>query len=158
MNMFNSFISLSKSKTQETRIAPSLGTSTKFVRYLFSPRIAGSINLLEAKLDLTKRCIWYLCQNHHVTFAMENHDDFDNKILSGLYRFHYYASTMWPELVEDYLQCAATETLPQDLISALETLHDQRGQRKVEELDQKEAIEGGHVQAFQQIRTTFPNL
>ncbi|KAK2612783.1 hypothetical protein QQS21_001235 [Conoideocrella luteorostrata] len=92
--------------------------------YINSPHTDGFIDITEATLSLATCCIRYLCQNHHDVEVDE--ENFENNILSGCYRLHYFASDTWLELVAEYLSRNGSEPPSPDLTSALESLNQKR--------------------------------
>jgi hypothetical protein len=93
-------------------------------RYIFNPRANGYIDNTEATLSLAKCCIWYLCQSHHDSWI--THDEIVDNIISGDYRLHNYAVTMWLELVKRYVSLNGSKPLSTELIRALECLTTER--------------------------------
>ncbi|KAK7972207.1 Nacht domain protein [Apiospora saccharicola] len=69
--------------------------------YLFSPQVPGFIQLDLAALDLARRCITYLCQPHHDLDLAD--DQFYEHIRNGDYALDSFASNMWDNLIQYYL-------------------------------------------------------
>ena len=69
-------------------------------------------------------CIQYLCQRHHDPDLLD--DEFLGNVLSGAYRMHEYAVSMWLELVERYVLVADSPALPENLIGLLQLLIEKR--------------------------------
>ncbi|ERF71684.1 hypothetical protein EPUS_08997 [Endocarpon pusillum Z07020] len=88
--------------------------------YIFNPRVDGSIDNTEATLSLAKCCIWYLLQSHFDPRITD--DEVADNIISGKYRLHNFAVTMWSELVKRYISLNGSKSLSTKLISALECL------------------------------------
>ncbi|MCJ1267692.1 hypothetical protein MMC22_007578 [Lobaria immixta] len=88
--------------------------------YIFNPSIDGYIDYTEATLNLTKCCIWYLCQSHHNAWITD--DEITDNIISGDYRLHDYAVTIWLDLVKHYVRLNGSKPLSIELIHALECL------------------------------------
>ncbi|KAL4724605.1 hypothetical protein ACLX1H_008047 [Fusarium chlamydosporum] len=65
--------------------------------YMFNPNIENSISLPDMALDLTLRCLTYLCQDHHDPDLTE--DEVDKMILLGAYRLHHFSSELWLVLI-----------------------------------------------------------
>ena len=95
-----------------------------FLRYIFNPRIDGYIDNTEATLDLAKCCIWYLCHSHYDPWITD--EEITDSIVSGDYRLHEYAVTMWVELIKRYVSLNGSKPLSSELISALECLLTER--------------------------------
>lgn len=132
MNTFTLFISQSKSKyaaSQPKNVEYPL-LSTNLRRYIFNPGIDGYIDNKKATLDLATCCIWYLCQTHHD--AWNSNEEVAANIISGGYRLHEYAVTMWLELVKRYVGLNGSKTLPSVLIQALEGLAADRSNNEFE--------------------------
>ena len=121
MNTSSLFISRSKSmshcKEGCTEIQAPLTNSH---RYIFNPCIDGYIDDTATTLNLAICCIWYLCQRHHDAWISD--DQIAKNIISGDYRLHNYAVTMWLDLVERYVSLNGSKPLHSDLIRALEYL------------------------------------
>ena len=94
------------------------------LRYIFDPSIDGYIDYTEATLSLTKCCIWYLCNSHHDAWITD--DEITSNIISGDYRLHDYAVTMWLDLVKHYVSLNESKPLSSELIRALECLMTER--------------------------------
>ena len=94
------------------------------LRYIFSPHFTGHIELSDATLSLATCCIQYLCQRHHDTDLSD--DELLNNVLSGIYRLHDYSTTMWIDLVEQYIRLAKLATPPKHLINFLRLLIEKR--------------------------------
>jgi len=95
-------------------------------RYIFSPRIDGFIDTTEATLSLATSCIIYLCQRRYGLEILDDKDEVANQILSGGYRFHYFSTTLWLELVERYVRLTRSQVPPKELINLLELLVNER--------------------------------
>jgi hypothetical protein len=93
-------------------------------RYIFNPRIDGYIDNTEATLSLAKCCIWYLRQSHHDSWITD--DEIADNIISGDYRLHTFAVTMWLELVKRYVSLNGSKHMSTELIRALECLAAER--------------------------------
>lgn len=89
-------------------------------RYIFNPRIDGYIDSTAATLNLANCCIWYLCQSHHDTWISD--DEIAKNLISGDYRLHNFAVTMWLDLVERYVSLNGSNPLPSKLTDALDCL------------------------------------
>lgn len=94
--------------------------SADSTRYIFNPRVDGSIDKKEATLSLARCCIWYLLQSHFDPWITEN--DVADSIISGNYRLHNFAVNMWLELVKCYVGLNESKPPSTELISALECL------------------------------------
>lgn len=97
-------------------------------RYMFNPRITSFIDGTAATLDLAKSCIWYLCQSHHDPWVTD--EDIAKNIISGDYKLHNYAATMWIELVKQYVRLTGSKPLSPDLIRTLEYLMTDRSRSR----------------------------
>ncbi|KAI9708610.1 MAG: hypothetical protein M1820_003828 [Bogoriella megaspora] len=87
--------------------------------YFFSPRISGFIDIAEATLSLTICCIAYLCQRYYNEGITS--EEISNFILSGAYRLHNFATTMWFELAGRTITLH-TEDPPKPLTNILQVL------------------------------------
>ncbi|KAF2792115.1 NACHT domain protein [Melanomma pulvis-pyrius CBS 109.77] len=96
--------------------------------YIFSPHIKDSINAADSALSLGICCITYLCQGHHDPEILD--EDIRRNILSGAYRLHDFATTMWLELIERFVCSDSVHILPDELISLLEILMHERNNRQ----------------------------
>lgn len=101
------------------------------LRYICNSRMDGFIDNTVATLDLAQRCIWYLCQSHHDAEVLD--DEIADNIVSGYYRLHSYAETMWLELVKRYVSLNGSKPLSSELIRALEYLVTHRSNSEFEE-------------------------
>ncbi|PNP78625.1 hypothetical protein FNYG_07971 [Fusarium nygamai] len=88
--------------------------------YIFSTKIQSSMTLSEMALDLTIRCVVYMCQDHHDPGLTE--DGINANILWGAYRLHHFSSSFWLDLVHEYLRLSGSETIPDALIDQLRIL------------------------------------
>lgn len=91
---------------------------------MFNPNIENSISLPDMALDLTLRCLTYLCQDHHDPDLTE--DEVDKMILLGAYRLHHFSSELWLVLINRYLVLSDSKTLPETLIAQLRRLFERR--------------------------------
>ncbi|KAI0107251.1 hypothetical protein GGR51DRAFT_559592 [Nemania sp. FL0031] len=94
--------------------------------YIFSDRAPGFIDLQKATLDLTLRCITYLCQDHH-NLSLSDEQVSDN-VISGAYTLDWFATNMWPQLAKTYLNSAERDELQSQLGLRLDLLYSTRGQ------------------------------
>ncbi|KAL6403418.1 NACHT domain protein [Ilyonectria robusta] len=94
--------------------------------YIDDPNVEGFIDTMEATLSLTICCTKYLCQDHHNPWTED--PEFEENVISGDYRLHYYATSTWLELTERYLSLAGSKAPPPQLINALENLDGARSQ------------------------------
>ncbi|KAL9567379.1 hypothetical protein ACKAV7_008454 [Fusarium commune] len=92
--------------------------------YIFSTKIQNSITLSETALDLTIRCVVYMCQDHHDPDLTE--DEIDANMLWGAYRLHHFSSSFWLDLINEYLTLSGSETIPHTLIDQLRILLETR--------------------------------
>lgn len=145
------FVHFTVKEYDEPRRASFWDMALIIIRYLFSPSICGSVDLLEATLNLTRRCIWYLCQMHHDPCIDD--DEFQDNILHGDYRLHHYASTAWLELVELYARLNGSNPLSTELILALSSLHERRASWRLEDLSEDKCRSG-----LQDLKMNFPEL
>lgn len=75
-------------------------------------------------MNLATRCVMYLCQGHHDS-ELDDKQVID-KLLSGAYRLHNYASTFWLPLVTSCLQSQNSKHLPEQLVYYLDKLYETR--------------------------------
>lgn len=121
MDMSNLFISPQKSKSAFARIALEMVRHSLIViRYILKTQIPKHICDKEATVDLAKCCIYYLCQNHHDPFLLD--DELKENLMSGEYQFKSYAETAWLELIRRYIHLNGGENFSTDLLSAIERL------------------------------------
>ncbi|KAN0108843.1 hypothetical protein V8E51_008585 [Hyaloscypha variabilis] len=92
--------------------------------YVQFPNIPNCINISDATLSLATCCIQYLCQEHHDRDLSD--DELRDNILAGVYRLHEYSVTMWPELVQRYIQFAKSASPPSKLIELFQFLIEKR--------------------------------
>lgn len=125
MNMFSLCILQSKSMPHHHRgYNTTQKILTNLFRYLFDPCIDGHFDNTAATLDLALCCIWYLCQSHHDAWIQD--DEIATNLISGDYRLHSYAVTMWSVLIERYISLNGSRPLSQELIRALDYLARER--------------------------------
>ena len=62
----------------------------------------------------------YLCQGHHDPAILD--EEITDNILSGAYRLHEFATTMWLELTERVASSSQSQVLLAELVSLLQTL------------------------------------
>lgn len=74
----------------------------------------------EAILDLTIRCIDYLCQNHHDPLLSDQ--EVCAKVLTGQYSFDAFASKMWFELSCHYLRSVKPSGISVALVESIQRL------------------------------------
>jgi len=120
-------------------------------RYLFSSRISGSINDAESTLSLAMCCITYLCQGHHDPEILD--EELSHNILSGVYRLHNFSTTVWLELVERYAYSNRSRTLPNELISLLEMLMQERSNDRFDSV-----VEDSTQPKLESFKSKWPNL
>ena len=89
---------------------------------MMSKKIPEHIDLYESTLSLAMSCICYLCQQHQDS-AVLGTDDVPEKLLSGEYILHEFASSNWLELTKR-LCSLVTPAAPSDLVPSLEKLLD----------------------------------
>jgi hypothetical protein len=65
-------------------------------------------------------CIMYLCQRHHDPEILD--EEIADNILSGAYRLHEFATTMWLELTERVASSSQSQVMLAELASLLQTL------------------------------------
>lgn len=123
--MYSSYILQSKSESALT--APNIDHESNRHRYLFSPQISGYIDPTDATLSLAMCCITYLSQEHHDREIDD--EEMAYNLLSGLYRFHEFATTMWLELIERVTRFYSLGSMPKELIAILETFLAERKNR-----------------------------
>ncbi|KAJ4313612.1 hypothetical protein N0V84_009319 [Fusarium piperis] len=124
--------------------------------YIFNHKIEGFISLLDMTLSLAIRCIGYLCQEHHELDFIE--EEMEDRILSGAYRFHNFASTYWWRLIKQYLALSKATSLPDSLVDQLQQLHDTRSAEGYQQGDQKADMEFNTNEAILALKRTQPNL
>lgn len=120
MNMSNSSILRSQSMLYQERISRIQFLFANLLRYIFNPAIDGYIDSTTATLNLAICCIWYLCQSHHDSWISD--DEITQNLISGDYRLDSYAATMWLDLVERHISLRGSNSLPSELIRALDCL------------------------------------
>jgi len=69
-------------------------------------------------------CLTYLCQDHHDPEIED--ESITANILSGKYRLHDFAATMWLELTEKVTSLSKLEDIPEDLVNLLQTFLSER--------------------------------
>ncbi len=84
--------------------------------------------------------------------------DMVTNILAGDYRFHYYASSSWMDLVELYLQSSKSTSPPPELVSALEMLVEQRAQTVSKDQSGDASLEKRPSLEFESFRSLAPRL
>lgn len=128
--------------------------ANNLVRYIFNPRIDGFIDNTEATLNLAQCCIWYLCQSHHDAWIPD--DEIEENIISGQYRLHNYAVTMWLELVKKYVSLNGSKPLSSKLIRALECLVKDRSRSEI--AGSTELAGQSHQPEFEKFKYQWPEL
>ncbi|KAI1125767.1 hypothetical protein F5Y10DRAFT_246294 [Nemania abortiva] len=110
--------------------------------YISSPHLGTDlIDTTKATLELAMRCIDYLCQRHHDPDLSS--EERSEKVCTGQYGFHAFATKMWFELVRQYFQLTKPEDPPVELIGSIQMLWRVRGrgaesQNESEEKDKDE--------------------
>ncbi|KAI0442379.1 NACHT domain protein [Xylaria telfairii] len=94
--------------------------------YIFSPDISDSINLQTATLDISLRCMTYLRQGHHDIGLSD--EEVNRNLLLGAYTLDWFATTMWPQLVNNYLELNPSQDSQAQLARQLVVLRSTRVQ------------------------------
>ncbi|KAF5627128.1 Nacht domain protein [Fusarium sp. NRRL 52700] len=106
--------------------------------YIFSAQVENPIVLSDMVLDLAMRCVVYLCQGHHDSDLTE--DEIDTNLSWGAYRLHYFSSTFWLELLNQYLTLSGATTLPNTFIDQLRILFEMRSSADYVKGDRGETV------------------
>ena len=123
-------------------------------RYIFNPRIDGYIDNTEATFSLATRCIWYLRQSHHDSWITD--DEIADNIISGDYRLHTFAVTMWLELVIRYVSLNGSKHLSTELTEALACLAAERSSSELKGSTQ--LADQSHQPGLEKFKDQWPKL